>query len=103
MGIERMLANVAGLGPAVRNNAGGYYNHNIYWTSMSPNGGGDPSGALGAAVERDRRRGCIAQGNDGGGHRAFWFRFCVADSAGQKVKGGIHAESGQPVNEKGCR
>ena len=53
MGIERMLANVAGLGPAVRNNAGGYYNHNIYWTSMSPNGGGDPSGALGAAVERE--------------------------------------------------
>ena len=53
MGIERLLANVKGLGPAVRNNAGGYYNHNIYWTSMSPDGGGDPAGPLGAAVERE--------------------------------------------------
>lgn len=53
MGIERMLANVATLGPAVRNNAGGYYNHNIYWTSMSPDGGGDPSGALGSAIDRE--------------------------------------------------
>ncbi|MGI9337123.1 MAG: superoxide dismutase [Gammaproteobacteria bacterium] len=53
MGIERVLANVGGLGPAVRNNAGGYYNHNIYWSSMSPNGGGDPAGALGAAVAKE--------------------------------------------------
>ncbi len=53
MGVGRLLANVGGLGPAVRNNGGGYYNHNIYWASMSPAGGGDPAGALGAAVERE--------------------------------------------------
>ena len=34
----------------VRNNAGGQYNHCMLWRSMSPDGGGDPSGELGAAV-----------------------------------------------------
>ena len=37
----------------VRNNAGGHYNHTLFWESMSPDGGGAPSGELG---ERDRRR-----------------------------------------------
>jgi superoxide dismutase, Fe-Mn family len=36
----------------VRNNGGGYYNHNIFWTIMSPNGGGRPSGDLADAIER---------------------------------------------------
>jgi Fe-Mn family superoxide dismutase len=35
---------------AIRNNGGGYYNHNLFWTVMSPNGGGQPSGALGDAI-----------------------------------------------------
>jgi len=35
---------------AVRNNAGGYYNHNIYWAIMGPQRGGEPSGRLAAAV-----------------------------------------------------
>ena len=30
----------------VRNNGGGYYNHNQFWTAMSPNGGGTPTGEL---------------------------------------------------------
>ena len=34
----------------VRNNAGGHANHSLFWTSLSPNGGGSPSGALGSAV-----------------------------------------------------
>lgn len=34
----------------VRNNGGGYYNHNIYWATMSPNSGGEPSGQLGEAI-----------------------------------------------------
>ena len=38
---------------AVRNNGGGYFNHNLFWTSMSPNGGGAPGGDLGAAIDRD--------------------------------------------------
>ncbi|KAB3531128.1 superoxide dismutase [Alkaliphilus serpentinus] len=31
---------------AVRNNGGGYYNHDIFWKAMSPNGGGEPKGEL---------------------------------------------------------
>ncbi len=36
---------------AVRNNAGGHYNHSLFWEIMGPNGGGAPGGALGAAVD----------------------------------------------------
>lgn len=36
---------------AVRNNGGGYYNHNQFWTAMSPNGGGNPTGGLAAAID----------------------------------------------------
>jgi Fe-Mn family superoxide dismutase len=35
---------------AVRNNGGGYANHNLFWQVMSPKGGGSPSGALGDAL-----------------------------------------------------
>jgi Fe-Mn family superoxide dismutase len=34
----------------VRNNAGGQYNHCMFWRSMSPDGGGEPDGALGEAI-----------------------------------------------------
>jgi Fe-Mn family superoxide dismutase len=37
--------------PAVRNNGGGYYNHNLFWQIMSPNGGGKPSGELAEAID----------------------------------------------------
>ena len=36
--------------PAVRNNGGGYYNHSLFWTVMSPNGGGEPTGELANAI-----------------------------------------------------
>lgn len=34
----------------VRNNGGGHYNHTLFWQSMSPDGGGQPSGDLGVAI-----------------------------------------------------
>ena len=36
--------------PAVRNNGGGFWNHNLFWECLSPNGGGLPNGALAAAI-----------------------------------------------------
>lgn len=36
--------------PALRNNGGGFYNHNLFWEIMSPNGGGNPTGALADAI-----------------------------------------------------
>ena len=50
--IENLLASHTD-NNAIRNNGGGYYNHNLFWNSMSPNGGGQPSGDLGAAIDRD--------------------------------------------------
>jgi Fe-Mn family superoxide dismutase len=36
---------------AVRNNAGGHLNHSLFWESMSPDGGGAPSGELASAID----------------------------------------------------
>ncbi len=36
---------------AVRNNGGGHYNHTLFWESMSPDGGGEPSGELASAID----------------------------------------------------
>lgn len=47
--IEELLQN-AGSNKAIRNNGGGYYNHNLFWKVMSPNGGGTPSGELADAI-----------------------------------------------------
>ena len=38
---------------AVRNNAGGHYNHSLFWTVMSPTGDGVPQGELASAIDRD--------------------------------------------------
>ena len=41
--IEEILANVSQHGAGVRNNGGGFYNHSLFWSVMSPDGGGEPS------------------------------------------------------------
>lgn len=51
--IDNILINLDMSNAAVRNNGGGYYNHNLFWAVMSPNGGGLPSGELADAIERD--------------------------------------------------
>src|SRR5215470_14925899 len=52
--IEEILQNLDALPAdkkgAVRNNGGGHYNHSLFWESMSPGGGGAPSGALADAI-----------------------------------------------------
>lgn len=47
--IEALLADNSDNG-AIRNNGGGYYNHNLFWTVMSPDGGGEPTGELADAI-----------------------------------------------------
>ena len=37
---------------AVRNNAGGHTNHSMFWQIMKPNGGGEPTGELGSAIQQ---------------------------------------------------
>jgi Fe-Mn family superoxide dismutase len=51
--IENILINLDKKNTAVRNNGGGFYNHNLYWAVMTPNSGGLPTGELLAAIERD--------------------------------------------------
>jgi Fe-Mn family superoxide dismutase len=51
--IENILINLDKSNAAVRNNGGGFYNHNLFWTVMSPDGGGKPKGELADAIDRD--------------------------------------------------
>jgi len=57
LSIEQLVSNLDGVPEnirgAVRNNGGGHANHSLFWTVMSPNGGGSPSGAVAAAIDAD--------------------------------------------------
>jgi len=48
--IEEILNNLDMTNAAVRNNGGGFYNHDLFWKIMSPNGGGEPTGAVATAI-----------------------------------------------------
>jgi Fe-Mn family superoxide dismutase len=48
--IESVPANIR---PAVRNNGGGHANHSLFWTIMSPKGGGKPTGDLATAIDAE--------------------------------------------------
>ena len=45
------LMKIAGSNTAIRNNGGGYYNHALFWTILSPKGGGEPTGKLADAIK----------------------------------------------------
>jgi len=53
--VEDVLQNLSAIPDekrnAVRNNAGGHYNHSLFWEWMSPDGGGAPEGELGSAID----------------------------------------------------
>ena len=53
--IETVLARVQELPESIRqaviNNGGGYANHNLFWTLLSPTGGGAPTGSLATAID----------------------------------------------------
>jgi len=50
--IEQILKEISKLPVAIRNNGGGYYNHNLFWKIMSPMGGGNPKGDVSDAINR---------------------------------------------------
>jgi len=49
--VEELMANISKLPVVVRNNGGGHYNHALFWTVLSPNGGGKPQGELLSDIE----------------------------------------------------
>jgi len=48
--LEELMKNVSQYSTGVRNNGGGHYNHSLFWTVLSPNGGGEPGGKLADAI-----------------------------------------------------
>jgi len=48
--LEDILKNIDSASAAVRNNGGGHFNHSLFWTVMSQNGGGQPEGDLASAI-----------------------------------------------------
>lgn len=48
--IEEICKNISQYNTAVRNNGGGHYNHSLFWTVLSPNGGKAPTGELADAI-----------------------------------------------------
>lgn len=52
MPLETILGKISAWPVAVRNHAGGHYNHTLFWNSMAPDGGGKPEGLLAAEIDR---------------------------------------------------
>ena len=51
--IEEILGALPADNEFLKTNAGGYYNHNLFWESLSPKGGGEPNGKIGTYINRD--------------------------------------------------
>lgn len=91
--LEQLISKVSAIPEniraAVRNNGGGHYNHSLFWTILSPKGGGQPSGDLATALNKKfgtfdtfkEKFSAAATGRFGSG----WAWLCV--SAGKLVIG----------------
>lgn len=51
--LEEIFGKISTQTAGIRNTGGGYYNHIVFWNSMSPKGGGKPSGEIATAIDRD--------------------------------------------------
>ena len=104
MSVNELIADLAAvpeaIRTAVRNNGGGHSNHSLFWTLMSPDGGGKPSGALAEAINGafgdfesfQQQFGAAAAGRFGSG----WAWLSVKDGALQL---GSTANQDSPVME----
>jgi superoxide dismutase, Fe-Mn family len=53
MSLIEIFASISKFPAAVRNNGGGFFNHNLFWEVMAPNSGGEPGRTLLSAIEKD--------------------------------------------------
>jgi Fe-Mn family superoxide dismutase len=101
--VEEVLQNLGQLGDKetpVRNNAGGHYNHSFFWQIMSPDGGGEPDGALAEAI--DSTFGSLddlkKQIGDAGANRfGSGWAWLVHDGSGLKVTSTANQDS--PISD----
>jgi Fe-Mn family superoxide dismutase len=86
--IEDILGMISSQPPLVRNNGGGFWNHDFFWKTMAAKSGQAPSGKLAEAIDRDF-----------GGCGAVRLGLGMADRGRQRqVEGDEHAEPGQPAD-----
>ncbi|MBD1434328.1 superoxide dismutase [Sphingobacterium sp. DN00404] len=52
LSLEEINKNISKYPAAVRNNGGGHFNHKLFWTILSANGGGEPTGELAEAINQ---------------------------------------------------
>ncbi|MFD2894600.1 superoxide dismutase [Sphingobacterium arenae] len=52
LSLEEINKNISKYPAAVRNNGGGHFNHKLFWTVLSANGGGEPKGELAEAINQ---------------------------------------------------
>ena len=99
MTIEQLLKTLDTSNAMLRNNAGGYYNHNLYFELMTPNSTGKPSGKLADAINRDfgSFENFKKQFSDAGAKQfgSGWV-WLVTDSSG-KLKVGSTANQDNPL------
>ncbi len=104
--IEEILASASSHPAAVRNNGGGYYNHSLFWSVMSPNGGGNPSGELGDAItdafgsyDKFKEEFAAAAGGQFG---SGWAWLCVTDDGLQVCSTPNQDNPLMDVDTNGC-
>jgi Fe-Mn family superoxide dismutase len=51
--LEEVMASISKYSTKMRNNGGGHYNHELFWSIMTPNGGAEPSGSLAQAINNE--------------------------------------------------
>ena len=99
MTIEQLLKTLDTSNAMLRNNAGGYYNHNLYFELMTPNSTGKPSGKLADAINRDfgSFENFKKQFSDAGAKQfGSGWAWLVSDSSG-KLKVGSTANQDNPL------